>query len=805
MNKWNKYYTEKYHPETIDQSSQENKTPVVDTNAIVCLISTQPIIGTNFDEAAVMKNFYTVNSGNATEEEIEKTKEMIEKLPEGAYRNALVEGMAKWDEYYLEKYHPEIIAQRKEEEKKPKIDSETIRRLKPYTSTKEENMALEHFNTINSGTATEEEIKAANELIERLPSTLYQAGLKDAMNKWNKYYTEKYHPVKTNANFTNIAKPIIDMDTIRNLKPQHSPYINNDNLEAFTSFRTINNGNATAEELEAAKEIIKKLPEGAYRNALTEGMEKWDKYYAQKALIAKDKPKLDMDNLKQLTKQFSDETAEIRDQFKIVTSGNATEADIRKMDELIRQVKDDDYDYYLDLKDEMKNWEPYYTEKFQKGNSQSTYYQQIIDLSKEGKIPDSAALSSILESAKNSDQVSKEELDTINQLFEISQKYTDIQKQGLPDYRQQMYENLEKHDQKLKELMRNAQGSKEEVEDNLRKLVEPLTYDLDENIKQFEKKLAQINDPDQRDKVVAEANRGIGKNIPADAYEKSWENQLHKNIEAKDNIESNIKNVVDLYEKVQNKDYPNSKKEEPEEKDPDLPKSIFKLDDEEADYLTGINAKLRKKVADLKNKGVFKKVLGWIKDHPVKTAALLATTGLIGTVTIFGVNAFNNNKSADDNMEQTKITQEAAEDTATQTPVETAVEEAMQEEVAENSTIDNNELANQVLSDEQSRIATGSDAVYQDMYSAMNEQNKLYAQSSDTQNIWQNTNVEAGKMYQVDENGVLSELHGADDIIQAGNEGKTIISTWQNEDGTLGRSVITPNEFDQSMESAKTR
>ena len=60
-------------------------------------------------------------------------------------------------------------------------------------------------------------------------------------------------------------------------------------------------------------------------------------------------------------------------------------------------------------------------------------------------------------------------------------------------------------------------------------------------------------------------------------------------------------------------------------------------------------------------------------------------------------------------------------------------------------------------------------------------------------------------MYQVDENGVLSELHGADDIIQAGNEGKTIISTWQNEDGTLGRSVITPNEFDQSMESAKTR
>ena len=85
----------------------------------------------------------------------------------------------------------------------------------------------------------------------------------------------------------------------------------------------------------------------------------------------------------------------------------------------------------------------------------------------------------------------------------------------------------------------------------------------------------------------------------------------------------------------------------------------------------------------------------------------------------------------------------------------------------------------------------------------------MYAQSSDVQAIWQNTNVEAGKMYQVEADGSLSEIHGVDALVQAGNEGKTIVSTWQNEDGTLGRSVITPSEFGQSMEnveeSAKTR
>ena len=509
---------------------------------------------------------------------------MIEKLPESAYRNALTEGMTKWDEYYLEKYHPEIIAQRKEEEKKPKIDSETIRRLKPYTSTKEENMALEQFNTINSGNATEEQIKATNELIERrLPSTLYQASLKDAMNKWNKYYTEKYHPVKANTNFTNIAKPTIDMDEISELSLQY-PLNNKDDLEAYISFETINNGNATTEELEAAKQKIKNLSESPYRSALIEGVEKWDKYYSQKTQAIKDKPKLDMDNLRQLKNQFLDEYAEVHNQLKIVESGNATEADIRKMEDLISQVKSTSPGYYAELEDTMKSWEPYYTQKFQKDNSQSTYYQQIIDLSKEGKIPDYVALNSILESAKNDNQARKEELDTISQLVEISQKYSDVQKRSLPDYRQQMYEDLEKNDQKLKELMKNVQGSKEEVEENLRKLVEPMTYNLTQNIKKLEEKLAQINDPNQRDNIIAEVNRGIGKNIPAETYEELWKRQLDKNLQSKEQLEKNIKNVVELYEKIKNKDYPDSEKGNPKKEEPHKPHNPFKLDDE--NYVT---------------------------------------------------------------------------------------------------------------------------------------------------------------------------------------------------------------------------
>ena len=625
------------------------------------------------------------------------------------------------------------------------------------------------------------------------------------MNKWNKYYTEKYHPVKANTNFTNIAKPTIDMDEISELSLQY-PLNNKDDLEAYISFETINNGNATTEELEAAKQKIKNLSESPYRSALIEGVEKWDKYYSQKTQAIKDKPKLDMDNLRQLKNQFLDEYAEVHNQLKIVESGNATEADIRKMEDLISQVKSTSPGYYAELEDTMKSWEPYYTQKFQKDNSQSTYYQQIIDLSKEGKIPDYVALNSILESAKNDNQARKEELDTISQLVEISQKYSDIQKRSLPDYRQQMYEDLEKNDQKLKELMKNVQGSKEEVEENLRKLVEPMTYNLTQNIKKLEEKLAQINDPNQRDNIIAEVNRGIGKNIPAETYEELWKRQLDKNLQSKEQLEKNIKNVVELYEKIKNKDYPDSEKGNPKKEEPHKPHNPFKLDDEEVKGLTEPNSKLRNLANSIKEKA--KKVLNWIKEHPVKAAALLATTGLVGITAVVGISSALNNAKGETNEEQTEISQEA-ETLATQTPIEKTVEDAMQQTVAETPVLDNSDIANQVLADEQARIASGNDAVYQDIHSAANEQNQLYAQSSDVQAIWQNTNVEAGKMYQVEADGSLSEIHGVDALVQAGNEGKTIVSTWQNEDGTLGRSVITPSEFGQSMEnveeSAKTR
>ena len=180
----------------------------------------------------------------------------------------------------------------------------------------------------------------------------------------------------------------------------------------------------------------------------------------------------------------------------------------------------------------------------------------------------------------------------------------------------------------------------------------------------------------------------------------------------------------------------------------------------------------------------------------------------MGITAVVGISSALNNAKGETNEEQTEISQEA-ETLATQTPIEKTVEDAMQQTVAETPVLDNSDIANQVLADEQARIASGNDAVYQDIHSAANEQNQLYAQSSDVQAIWQNTNVEAGKMYQVEADGSLSEIHGVDALVQAGNEGKTIVSTWQNEDGTLGRSVITPSEFGQSMEnveeSAKTR
>ena len=198
-----------------------------------------------------------------------------------------------------------------------------------------------------------------------------------------------------------------------------------------------------------------------------------------------------------------------------------------------------------------------------------------------------------------------------------------------------------------------------------------------------------------------------------------------------------------------------------------------------------------------------KKVLNWIKEHPVKAAALLATTGIIGTIAISGISAFRNDKVAEVEKTAKEISQEADDELIAESPIASAVDEAIQQVSTETAVVDNNNIATQVLADEQARIATGSDAVYKDIHSAATQQNQLYAQSSSVQDIWQNTNVEAGKMYQVEADGTLSEINGVDALVQAGNEGKTIVSTWQNEDGTLARSVITPSEFGQSLENAE--
>ncbi len=256
---------------------------------------------------------------------------------------------------------------------------------------------------------------------------------------------------------------------------------------------------------------------------------------------------------------------------------------------------------------------------------------------------------------------------------------------------------------------------------------------------------------------------------------------------------------MELYEKVKNKDYPGPKKDDSNGKKQGK-QNILKLDDEEVEKLTEPNTKLRGILNSLKKQA--KKVLNWIKEHPVKAVALLTTTGLVGLAAVVGIGGALNNTKDETNKEQTGITQEA-ETTTTQTPTEEAVDNAMQQTVAETPVVDNNNIATQVLADEQARIATGSDAVYKDIHSAATQQNQLYAQSSSVQDIWQNTNVEAGKMYQIEADGSLSEINGADALVQAGNEGKTIVSTWQNEDGTLGRSVITPSEFGQSLENAE--
>ncbi len=713
--------------------------PIIDTNEILKLKPSGQI-NTN-DETWAIQNFYKVNRGEATEADIQKTNELIEKIPDSPYYQPLKDAMEKWEPYYTEKYHPEIIAQRLDDAKKPTIDTSEILKLKPsgQINTNDETWAIQNFYKVNRGEATEADIQKTNELIEKIPDSPYYQPLKDAMEKWEPYYTEKYHPEIIAQRLDDAKKPTIDTSEILKLKP--SGQINtNDETWAIQNFYKVNRGEATEADIQRTNELIEKIPDSPYYQPLKDAMEKWGSYYNEKYNPRNEKNKLEQ---------------------------------------------------------------------------KTAIYNQILDLNKDNKLSDKEKLSNLLSDARNKNIFTTEELKNFEELLVQGSK--ELSPTQLPNQadktKEDRLQNLENKKQELNELVK-GQAGKEEVEAKLREIAKPILENLDRQIKNLEFNLNNIksSDADLVNKIIAEWQRKAPNNIDkskitAEAITQALNKQLQSKLKEKQDLEQKISDFVQLHEKIKNKDYPGLKKDDPKKDEP--PKNILTLDDEEVEGLTNPSNKLRDKINRLKNKGVVKTILGWIKEHPVKAVALLATTGIIGVVAVAGIGSLMGNKVAEVEKPTKEVSQEADDGLIAQSPIADTVDEAIQQATNEAPTVDNNSIANQVLADEQARIATGSDAVYQDVHSAASEQNKQYAQSSDVQSIWQNATVEAGKMYQVEANGALTELNGVDALVQAGNEGKTIISTWQNEDGTLGRSVITPSEFGQSMEnaeeSAKTR
>jgi|GEM_PF-2328952 len=713
--------------------------PIIDTSEILKLKPSGQI-NTN-DETWAIQNFYKVNRGEATEADIQRTNELIEKIPDSPYYQSLKDAMEKWEPYYTEKYHPEIIAQRLDDAKKPTIDTSEILKLKPsgQINTNDETWAIQNFYKVNRGEATETDIQRTNELIEKIPDSPYYQPLKDAMEKWEPYYTEKYHPEIIAQRIDDAKKPKIDMNTIWYAAPS-GRIKSNDETWAIQNFYKVNKGEATEAELKAEKELIEKIQGSPYYQPLKEAMEKWESYYNEKYNPRNEKNKLEQ---------------------------------------------------------------------------KTAIYNQILDLNKDNKLSDKEKLSNLLSDARNKNIFTTEELKSFEELLVQGSK--ELSPTQLPNQadktKEDRLQNLENKKQELNELVK-GQAGKEEVEAKLREIAKPILENLDRQIKNLEFNLNNIksSDADLVNKIIAEWQRKAPNNIDkskitAEAITQALNKQLQSKLKEKQDLEQKISDFVQLHEKIKNKDYPGLKKDDPKKDEP--PKNILTLDDEEVEGLTNPSNKLRDKINRLKNKGVVKTILGWIKEHPVKAVALLATTGIIGVVAVAGIGSLMGNKVAEVEKPTKEVSQEADDGLIAQSPIADTVDEAIQQATNEAPTVDNNSIANQVLADEQARIATGSDAVYQDVHSAASEQNKQYAQSSDVQSIWQNATVEAGKMYQVEANGALTELNGVDALVQAGNEGKTIISTWQNEDGTLGRSVITPSEFGQSMEnaeeSAKTR
>ena len=707
--------------------------PTIDTSEILKLKPSGQI--SSNDETWAIQNFYKVNRGEATEADLKKTNELIEKIPDSPYYQPLKDAMEKWEPYYTEKYHPETIAQRLDDAKKPTIDTDAIWSL-TQSKNNDELWALQYFYKINRGEANETELKEEQERIEKIQGSPYYQPLKEAMEKWEPYYTEKYHPEIIAQRLDDAKKPTIDTNAILRLKPA-GVVDTNDETWAIQNFYKVNRGEATEADLKRTNELIEKIPDSPYYQALKDAMEKWSSYYSQKYNPEKEKANLEQ---------------------------------------------------------------------------KSDIYNQIIELNKDNKLSDKVAFGSLLAEAKKKNIFTAEELKNFEELLaqENKQQTQEQLRDQAVKKRDNRLKNLETQKSELNKLVKDR-ASKEEVEAKLREIAQPINA-VDQKIKTLETNLNNIKSTDTNlvDKIVAQwRNKApdyvdkskITPEAIAARLTETLQNRKHlkESLDPDLELDQKISDFMELYEKVKNKDYPGPKKDDSNGKKQGK-QNILKLDDEEVEKLTEPNTKLRGILNSLKKQA--KKVLNWIKEHPVKAVALLTTTGLVGLAAVVGIGGALNNTKDETNKEQTGITQEA-ETTTTQTPTEEAVDNAMQQTVAETPVVDNNNIATQVLADEQARIATGSDAVYKDIHSAATRQNQLYAQSSSVQDIWQNTNVEAGKMYQIEADGSLSEINGADALVQAGNEGKTIVSTWQNEDGTLGRSVITPSEFVQSLENAE--
>ena len=707
--------------------------PTIDTSEILKLKPSGQI--SSNDETWAIQNFYKVNRGEATEADLKKTNELIEKIPDSPYYQPLKDAMEKWEPYYTEKYHPETIAQRLDDAKKPTIDTDAIWSL-TQSKNNDELWALQYFYKINRGEANETELKEEQERIEKIQGSPYYQPLKEAMEKWEPYYTEKYHPEIIAQRLDDAKKPTIDTNAILRLKPA-GVVDTNDETWAIQNFYKVNRGEATEADLKRTNELIEKIPDSPYYQALKDAMEKWSSYYSQKYNPEKEKANLEQ---------------------------------------------------------------------------KSDIYNQIIELNKDNKLSDKVAFGSLLAEAKKKNIFTAEELKNFEELLaqENKQQTQEQLRDQAVKKRDNRLKNLETQKSELNKLVKDR-ASKEEVEAKLREIAQPINA-VDQKIKTLETNLNNIKSTDTNlvDKIVAQwRNKApdyvdkskITPEAIAARLTETLQNRKHlkESLDPDLELDQKISDFMELYEKVKNKDYPGPKKDDSNGKKQGK-QNILKLDDEEVEKLTEPNTKLRGILNSLKKQA--KKVLNWIKEHPVKAVALLTTTGLVGLAAVVGIGGALNNTKDETNKEQTGITQEA-ETTTTQTPTEEAVDNAMQQTVAETPVVDNNNIATQVLADEQARIATGSDAVYKDIHSAATQQNQLYAQSSSVQDIWQNTNVEAGKMYQIEADGSLSEINGADALVQAGNEGKTIVSTWQNEDGTLGRSVITPSEFGQSLENAE--